>query len=305
MPSVTHPRPESAAGFREPAAAVAAAARLRRRFDLLGACAVASLVVAVVASSEAVRWRSRSVDVRPDAAALAAGFRPGTSWYGLYRDTEPIGFSRVDRLTTDDGFRMRSLTILRLRLLGEPARTTLEVEVDLSETMAVRGFRVRAGDDLVSAEGRVAGDRLDLLIRVGDAIQRTSRPLDRVPVLDLNLHPVLLRRGLDPGSRVTVETFDPLTMATRRVVVTYLGRTPLTVLGETISAHHFRTVLDLGSFDSWVNDLGEVLQQELPIGVVARLETEAEATWQAGSAARAEGTPAPGLPAPALRDQPG
>lgn len=303
MPSSTDPGLGRAAGRREPHAAVATAARLRRRFDLLGACAVGSLVVTLVASSEAVRWRPRPVDARPDAAALASGFRPGTSWYGLYSGPEAIGFSRVDRLETGDGFRMRSHTVLRARLLGEPDRTTVEVEVDLSGSMVMRWFRVRLGDDLVAVEGRVADDRLELLLRVGDAVQRTSRRLSRVPMLDLNLHPALLRHELEPGRRITVETFDPLAMATRSVVVVYLGRTPLTVLGERVSAHHFRTLLDVGSYDSWVNDLGEVLQQELPIGVVARLETEAEATWRTAIEERTRSTPAADLAIPVLGEQ--
>ena len=61
--------------------------------------------------------------------------------------------------------------------------------------------------------------------------------------------------------------------------IVYLGTSKMNSLGEDVEAHHLRRSIGDQVFDAWVNDLGEVLDERLPLGYIAIRETEAEATY--------------------------
>ena len=88
-----------------------------------------------------------------------------------------------------------------------------------------------------------------------------------------------MRSDLEPGQRFSFEHFDPATLSTQEASIEYLGRDDVMVMGERFTAHHLRQELAGQVLESWVNDLGEVLREELPGGLMAVRESEAEATW--------------------------
>jgi hypothetical protein len=102
------------------------------------------------------------------------------------------------------------------------------------------------------------------------------------------MKPFVVGQQLEVGKRYRQESFDPLNMKSDGVVIEYLGKKPFAALGEELEAHHLRQWVAGDAFESWVNDLGEVLWEELPMGMIAMRESQTEATY-GFAAARAQG----------------
>lgn len=250
-------------------------------FDVLGLAAVLGFLLVVSADVAELRWRNVEDTLEVDPAALAEGFREGVEWHAIYDDAHKLGWSRLERRRLEDGFELSSHTRLRGR---DPAPgSEIDVTTVLGPAFELRRFhaRVQAGLGQLEAEG-VMGEGV-LVIDVtgtllGEQGQHLELPVER-PTFDFSLRPLVMRADLEPGQRFSFEHFDPTTLSTRESTIEYLGRDEVTVMGELVRAHHLRQELAGQSLESWVNDLGEVLREELPGGLTAVRETEAEATW--------------------------
>ncbi|MCH9683387.1 MAG: hypothetical protein K0V04_18265, partial [Deltaproteobacteria bacterium] len=258
-------------------------------FDVLGGLAVAAFVAVILLDMGALGRPREEVSLHVDPEALAEGFREGVQWYGLYRGENKVGFSRMERRRRDDGYTLGQQ--IHLRPGQGPGPTQLSVDTELDLEFALQRFTVevqggplpltavgeRRGDTLhIEADGLPGGGVLDL-------------PLAEPPVFDFSLGPLVMRNDLEPGDRFSFTHVDPLALTPAEGTLEYLGRDSLDVLGERVSAFHLRQLLPgMPPLELWVNALSEVLQQQLPLELVAVREPEAEATY---------GLTAPGLPA--------
>jgi hypothetical protein len=103
--------------------------------------------------------------------------------------------------------------------------------------------------------------------------------LQEPPVFDFSLGPLVMQQDLEPGDRFRFRHFDPTTGATAESTVELVGREPIDVLGERIEAFHLLQTVGGQQLHVWVNELGEVLREQLPWGIVSVRESEAEATY--------------------------
>ena len=73
---------------------------------------------------------------------------------------------------------------------------------------------------------------------------------------------------LEVGDEVKIETFDPMTLGSGLARVRCLAIETLEIAGEPIETRHLRVLL--GGFEShaWVDDRGEVVRAETPVGLV-------------------------------------
>jgi len=252
-----------------------------RSFDLLGIASVAVFCLVLAGDAGEFGWSVRELALEPAPEDLAAGFRPGVSWYGLYLGEAKVGFSRLDRRRRGDGFAMRSRSLLSVAVMGTPRQITMDVESDLGPEMALRSFDASVRSPLLSidASGRWRDGRLELELRTAELEERRSVELESPPALDTNLRSLLMRSHPSPGDSLQIDYFDPLSLTTRKLEIEYMGIDQLGLVDAKVPAHRLRQRIAGATLQSWVNDLGEVLRQELPFGVVLVRETEAEATF--------------------------
>lgn len=253
-------------------------------FDLVGIAAVLAFCAALVVDLGALARPRREVTLVVEPEALAAGFREGVQWNALYRDGERVGFSRLERRRLDDGYSLTSYTRVDTRASEVPTSLEIRVTSDLGEAFELRRFEAQAEGALMRMEavGEVFADRIEIDVEGLPGEQPSRRlvlPLAEPPVFDFSLKPMLMQGDLRPGDRFRFTHFDPGTLASKEGVIEYVGREEIHVLGELVSAHHLRQEIGGQLLQTWVNDLGEVLREELPLGLVAQRETEAEATY--------------------------
>lgn len=216
-----------------------------------------------------------SLELSPE--ALAAGFREGVQWQGLYRDDEKVGFVRLQRRRTDDGYRLDQATVLRM---ADGTTAQVSVQTDLDPAFALQSFTASAEQPVsVRVRGTWVGDGLQIEAEGLPGLERQHLPMAEPPAFGFSLAPIAARSDLQPGDRFTFTHFDPMTLSSREGAVEMLGREPLDVLGERVSALHLRQEIAGQTLEVWVNELGEVLREQMPTGLVAVREPEAEATW--------------------------
>lgn len=255
----------------------------RKRFTLFDAVGIASLLVfgLVLASNFAPLGRPRDeISLQLSPQALAAGFREGVEWHGLYRDGDKVGFVRLERRRQGDGYRLEQLTVLKSALAGSD--TELHVRTDLDAAFSLVSFEASTRSPVeLSVQGRFTGDALEIEAQGLPGLSSRRIPMDRPPAFDFSLAPLAARADLRPGDRFAFTHFDPMTLKTREGVVEMLGREPIDVLGEQVEALHLRQEIAGQALELWVNPLGEVLREQMQTGLVAVREAEAEATWGA------------------------
>jgi hypothetical protein len=270
------------------------------RFDLLGVLTVCAAVAFL--GVLAVRSRPPTAETRLEVGEEAArsGFREGEEWHGIYRGDDKIGFVRIERARLADGYQVVYHSLMLLTVLGQERRIEVDLTTTSDEAFLLRSFAGRldtAGSQLGAratvAPVAVGRWRVDYVLETGGLEEEGELELTTPPMLQIDIRRGLLDQSPQPGQRFETSYFDPLSRADRSVVLEYVGREPVAVMGETVEAHHVRQYLGAGEpLDAWINDIGEVLVEELPLGLSGRRESRAEAMY--GVLRRDEEAPAPG-----------
>lgn len=177
-----------------------------------------------------------------------------------------------------EGARMSLQAALRLELMGRATDLDLEGWVwrPFEDPGATFQFNVRSADydfhvDGAVGDGRLAGE----VTSAGETI-----PLD-FPVEDTLLFgsgfgATLELPLLEVGEEYRIETFDPLTLSRGKARVRCVAKETLELSGESIETRHL--TVDLGGLVShaWIDDDGEVVRAETPVGLTLERSTAAE-----------------------------
>lgn len=249
-------------------------------FDVLGGLAVAAFVAVLLVDLRVLGRPRDEVSLHVDPAALAAGFREGVQWYGLHRGNEKLGFSRTEQRRRGSGYQLSQQIELRPTASAGVTRITIDTELDAAFVLERFTVEAEGGPLPLRAVGERRGDTLHVEAQGLPGLPALEIPLSQPPVFDFSLGPLVMTQDLRPGDRFTFTHVDPLALTPTVGSLEYLGRADVEVLGETVSAFHLRQALPgMPPLQLWINELGEVLQQELPLALLAVREAEAEATY--------------------------
>ncbi|MSP73267.1 MAG: transglutaminase domain-containing protein [Myxococcales bacterium] len=283
---------------------------MRSAWDIVG---LASLLVfggslyALNEGTEAARLAT------PVELGTATELQAGDEWLGLYFGEQKVGLTHIHKERREaGGWEYEYRTSLKLDVAGTGLSIDLEVHVDLSDLLAVESFTfaLETGAQKFRGEGKVTDRTVDLRLNLGGERVERRLELPEPPVLKESLGPLLSQRLPPKGERLSLSTFDPFTMSEQLLVIETIGPDSLVVMGQEVPVTHIRQTIAGSVLDAWVTSSGELLRQELPLGLVARRETEEEARWgMAGERIGARGLLSsvelelPGLP-PRLGERP-
>ena len=246
------------------------------RWDLLG-------VVCVLGFAGAITGKFTTATVVPPTptaqGAVSGGITLGESWMGLEFRGERVGYMHVVQQPWGDGARYAFDT--RFQLMAQ-AGMHVTVSADLDAQMAVErfDFRVDAGASDFRGEAQVTADAIELTIVSAGNTRKQSIPITTTPpILRDTLGPALSRLSLEPGTRHQLNVFDPLSQTQQPLDVEIVGPDEVIVLGAVVPCIHVRHTLRGVTLNAWMTARGEMLRQELGLGLTAVRETEEEARW--------------------------
>jgi transglutaminase-like putative cysteine protease len=212
-------------------------------------------------------------------AADLASYGSSAHWRGIYYRGDKIGFSVGQTSPLDDGYEIREDARLQMALLGATTsvRMTSRAEVDRAFELKRFSFSLDPGTGPTEVEGTLSGRRLELVIRNSAGERRETRDLPEPPALSLNLPRALAARGLEPGQKHVVSVFDPATLSNQPMTVEVQAREIVRVARRQLPAFRVEARYAGLTMRSWITDVGEVVREESPMGLLVVRQTQDQA----------------------------
>jgi transglutaminase-like putative cysteine protease len=219
-------------------------------------------------------------DVPSTLAGDLGRYGSSAQWKGIYYRGEKIGFSVGQTSAVEGGYEIQEDGQLQMMLLGAgtPARIRTNARVDTAFNLRSFSFSLDPGTGPIEVRGRLEGARLFLDVKTSRGTRSEVRELPEPPALALNLARRLAAAGLVPGTRLEVPVFDPATLRNAPMAVEVGPREVVRVMRRPTPA--FRVTMSLAGVTStsWVTDVGEVVREESPTGLMVVRETRDTAT---------------------------
>jgi transglutaminase-like putative cysteine protease len=207
-------------------------------------------------------------------------FKPATDqWFGVYMSGSKIGYLHRQINATSSGHSLLEEGLLRLRLGDSLQRVTLNTVASLSDHFELERFDFAFESQIIQMKvmGLVSGRFLLLETETNGRREKVSLPLTAPIYLPSMLEAAFAGEGREPGQRVMVSLFDPMTLSQEKMEIEVVGIEPMKTGSAT------EPILKLkGRFKelvvySWVTSQGRVLREESPGGMVLLAQTEKEA----------------------------
>jgi transglutaminase-like putative cysteine protease len=237
-------------------------------------------------------WMVRREYFRPRAELLAEAalnVAPGATYYSLELSGQQIGFASSSVDTLQDTVRVQDQMLLRIPAMGTIQRVRATTTIYLTRTLQLRSFdaSLRGDDVRFDVRGAVEGDVLAVEIESADSKQDYEFPLDE-PIMLPALLPLSLAFGeeLAIGNTYSVNLFDPLQLADREVDITIVAESTFIVPdsatipeGDSLwvparwdTLHAWKVRQTTGGFEveSWIDDVGHVVEASSPMGFSMR-----------------------------------
>lgn len=241
-------------------------------------------VMALVVRREYFRPRAEVL------AEAALNVSPTATYYALELGGQQIGFASSQVDTLGDSIRVQDQMLLLIPAMGTIQRVEARTNVNLTRTLQLRAFdaTLRGQDVRFDVTGEVRGDSLLAVeIESAESKQTYDLPLDE-PVVLPALLPLKIAFGGDlaVGRTYSIKLFDPLQLAERYVDVTVVAESifvvpdsaaiepgnPEWVAARWDTLHAWKVTQQMGGFqvESWIDDLGQVVEASSPMGFTMR-----------------------------------
>lgn len=203
------------------------------------------------------------------------------SFAGIYFQNERIGYVK-NRLTASgsDGYVLYQDAFLYLNILNESHPVDMRIKASLSPDMLLQDFNFHFTSPFykMDAEGTVIGREIRFSLTTGKETISDSIHLQNQPYLSTNNRFYLLKQGLQPGDKLKVPYFDPISLSGKDTVMEYRGREKILIKNRVYNLHHFLETFSGIRINSWLNDEGKVMKEESPAGFLFISEPEFKAT---------------------------
>ncbi len=209
---------------------------------------------------------------------------PRESWLGIFLTSgQRIGHVRLRQMpeARDDraGLQMLLEASMRLKLLDKDTDLDLSGSVwrPYEEDRADFGFAVRSsGFDFEVTGGVADGELRAEMITAGETIP-LHFPVDDSLFFSSGLGSVLRFPRLEVGDEYRFDSFDPLTLSKSEARVRCTAKETLLLDGAEVSTCRLTVTSGGLSSIAWIDDDGEVVRAETPIGLVLERLTARQA----------------------------
>lgn len=194
-----------------------------------------------------------------------------------------VGWARVRQEPMEregvEGAQMEAEVHLQLNLLGR--RTALDMEGRAwrarRQKRAELDFRVASGESEFELSGSILGDRLQAQIRSGGDVTPLDLRLPDNAFFSTGFGTALSFPALSPGEETVIQSFDPMTLRPTRARVRAVSSEALDIGGERIAAVRLRVQSSGLDTTAWIDEHGQVIRAETPLGLHLEKSTRAQA----------------------------
>lgn len=198
-------------------------------------------------------------------------------WFGIYLNSERVGFYRQRIEKTEDGYRMEGEGSVRMKVMSFSKEASMRETYLVTKNLALRSFDVDQTLNGTSSHvsGKVSGSAIHIKSEAGG--KTTDKMLkfrgEVYPGPALNLYPLM--KPFSTGSVYKIQAFDPEELKIKEIQITVLGESK-TAGGQT-SLKLRNTLYPFVTNDIWVDAQGNTLEESVRDGLVTT-RTEEPAT---------------------------
>lgn len=204
-----------------------------------------------------------------------------TTYLGLYLQGNKIGYASYDSANAKlDGRtvqRTDSRTVMNAGLLG----AALSMKVDSSTWVSPKGqplrmtFRMASGGRSQNLDARFGGKKVEVdVISGADAGKKqhthSSLPIPTGAAVVDDPLTLVVNNKMAVGSTRSFYVLDPMTVSFIKNDVKLLGKKPIQVDGKTVQAMEVEIVDPRADMQVYLNDKGDLLKVESPMGIEMR-----------------------------------
>lgn len=201
-------------------------------------------------------------------------------WFGIYLNSERVGFYRQRIEKSDDGYRMSGNGSVRMKVMSFAKEASMSETYLVSKSLALRSFDVEQTINGTASHvsGKVSGSAIHLKSESsGKVTDKTIKFKGEVfPGPALNLYPLL--RSVTPGSIYKIQEFDPEELKIKEVQITVLGEEKASDGQAALKLRN--NLYPFVTNDIWVDKEGNTIEESVRDGLVT---TKAETPAALGS----------------------
>jgi hypothetical protein len=217
-------------------------------------------------------WRSYAPSTEGENVALATPREAAMTQRGVFYRGSRIGYVREMLTPLENGMRAKQEGRFTLNLMGQERSMGVSGSLEIGTNGELLKFDYKLATTSgrspfeTEVQGRVDGKELELIIRSGDRERTENRTLSKAIVLPLNLYYSLANQGLETGSTYRLHLFDPLTLSEGEAEIEVLEREVVRWGSREEDAFRLRTRFAGLNTTAWINEDGQILREETPLG---------------------------------------
>jgi transglutaminase-like putative cysteine protease len=189
-------------------------------------------------------------------------------WFGIYVNSEQVGFYRQRIEKSEYGYRMEGNGSVRMKVMNFAKQASIRETYIVSKKLALRSFDVEQTVNGLSSHvtGKVSGSAIYIKNDVNG--KTTDRMLrfkgDVYPGPALNLYPLM--HAAVAGKTFNIQSFDPEELKIKDIQIAVLGEDKTT---EGLTAVRLRNNLyPFVNNDIWIDTQGNTLEESVREGLV-------------------------------------
>ncbi len=207
------------------------------------------------------------------------GVRANDEWFGIYQQGRKIGYAHTTVIPETETYRLSEESELDILALGTVQRikTTINSYTTRNFLLKYFDFTMQSESTTLKITGAVVKNTMVLDITTGGR-QRTERiPLTSPPYLSPNIKPAILLAGLETGRRYRFRLFNPATLSMEDAEISVESKELIKIGNGEQTVYKLKESFQGMDAFSWINQDGETVKEESPLGYVLLKESMAEA----------------------------
>lgn len=199
----------------------------------------------------------------------AASVRDTENWYGVYLNSQKIGYSAtISHLLPGGSRRITNRSLMRLSMMESPQEIASALDYELDRDYRLRRFDFKLGGAAdIRVRGEVVGKRLKFTVLSSGSSQSQQLELSGPITLPDALEPMLAARRLKPGQSFVFTTFDPTSLSLQPTTITVMAAESLRLSDQSRPAFKLRLEFSGMTSIAWIDSSGNLLREEGPLGI--------------------------------------
>jgi hypothetical protein len=200
-------------------------------------------------------------------------------WMNIYQQGRKIGYTHRTFSRREQGFGLREEVFMRIQTMGVVQGISLKTDGALNHDMTLAAFDFDLTSNLFSfqARGKVDRDRLSVVTKVAGDERHYDLPLKEPVQLSQGIFARALQANMKPGQELTVTVFDPMTMGSRPVRLSFVGDETLAIMGNRQALKKYAVDFMGARQYAWLDRKGDIVREEGMLGMALEKTTREEA----------------------------